>query len=126
MRQSLGQRAESNAMSRKKRVAHSAPGKTQTSLQPRCSRITVAISAAELRSSSPMPQTLRTLLLICLAWFMPLHALDATTGQWHSAEAAELSSAADLLVRCLAPARFLTEPGTCFANVNGLGASRAN
>ena len=24
---------------------------------------------------------------------MPLHALDATTGQWHSAEAAELSSA---------------------------------
>jgi hypothetical protein len=40
-----------------------------------------------------MPQTLRTVLLTGLAWFMPLHALDATTGQWHPAEAAELKSA---------------------------------
>jgi hypothetical protein len=40
-----------------------------------------------------MPQTLRTVLLTGLAWFMPLHALDATTGQWHPAEAVELNSA---------------------------------
>jgi hypothetical protein len=42
-----------------------------------------------------MPHALRTLLLTCLASFMPLHALDATTGQWHPAAAAELSSAAE-------------------------------
>jgi hypothetical protein len=41
-----------------------------------------------------MPQSLRTLLLTCLAWFMPLRALNAGTGQWHSAEAAELRRAA--------------------------------
>jgi hypothetical protein len=38
-----------------------------------------------------MPQSIRTLLLNCLAWFIPPHALDAATGQWCSAEAACLS-----------------------------------
>jgi hypothetical protein len=37
---------------------------------------------------------LQTILLTCLAWFMPLHALDAMTGQWHSAEAVALGRAA--------------------------------
>jgi hypothetical protein len=44
---------------------------------------------------APIPQTVQTLLLTCVAWFNPVHALDATTGQCHSAEAAELSSAAE-------------------------------
>jgi hypothetical protein len=78
-----------------------------------------------------MPQTLRTLLLTCLAWFMPLHALDATTGQWHSAEAAELSSAGetawvagDWLIDTRAPAAWVV-PGVELAELQRSTASAA-
>jgi hypothetical protein len=78
-----------------------------------------------------MPQTLRTLLLTCLAWFMPLHALDVTTGQWHSAEAAELSSAAqtawvagDWLIDTRAPAAWVV-PGVELAELQRSTASAA-
>jgi hypothetical protein len=78
-----------------------------------------------------MPQTVRTLLLTCLAWFMPLHALDATTGQWHSAEATELSSAAhtawvagDWLIDTRAPAAWVV-PGVELAELQRSTASAA-